>query len=228
MVLTYNELINKFKSDYQIQKPVLNNEYYKIENGLYSDKEFVAVLDENKLSIYQGSTSGDGFGNYHKVDKAEVSACVLSNDDGKNSLIYLTKDANDKVHACFVAVKQTENGLDQLGTIIDVKVATQLDMVEAFINAWTALNINNKFTHTGKNTLYIPVSDNLHGSVDLQSAIENDASNTPTYYYYVADSDVANTNLLKHDFLWVKINNIISDKSEIFTISFNEIGRAHV
>lgn len=45
MLYFHKELKEKLKSDYQIQKAVANKEYYKIENGLYSDVEFVNPLE---------------------------------------------------------------------------------------------------------------------------------------------------------------------------------------
>lgn len=45
MLYFHKELKEKLKSDYQIQKAVYNNEYFKIENGLYSDIEFVNPLE---------------------------------------------------------------------------------------------------------------------------------------------------------------------------------------
>lgn len=45
MLYFHKELKEKLKSDYQIQKAVLKGDYYKIENGLYSDIEFVNPLE---------------------------------------------------------------------------------------------------------------------------------------------------------------------------------------
>ena len=45
MLYFHKELIKKLKSDYQIKKAVSNKKYYKIEKGLYSDKEFVNPLE---------------------------------------------------------------------------------------------------------------------------------------------------------------------------------------
>ena len=45
MLYFHKELKEKLKSDYQIQKAVNNNEYFKIEKGLYSDIEFVNPLE---------------------------------------------------------------------------------------------------------------------------------------------------------------------------------------
>ena len=45
MLYFHKELKDKLKSDYQIQKAVMNKDYYKIETGLYSDVEFVNPLE---------------------------------------------------------------------------------------------------------------------------------------------------------------------------------------
>ncbi len=45
MLYFHKELKKNLKSDYQIQKAVENEKYYKIENGLYSDKEYVNPLE---------------------------------------------------------------------------------------------------------------------------------------------------------------------------------------
>ena len=45
MLYFHKELKEKLKSDYQIQKAVSKKEYFKIENGLYSDMEFVNPLE---------------------------------------------------------------------------------------------------------------------------------------------------------------------------------------
>lgn len=45
MLYFHKELKEKLKSDYQIQKAVSNKEFYKVDNGLYSDVEFVNPLE---------------------------------------------------------------------------------------------------------------------------------------------------------------------------------------
>ena len=45
MLYFHKELKEKLKSDYQIQKAVSKGYYYKIESGLYSDKEFINPLE---------------------------------------------------------------------------------------------------------------------------------------------------------------------------------------
>lgn len=45
MLYFHKELKKQLKSDYQIQEAVSNQEYYKMEKGLYSDREFVNPLE---------------------------------------------------------------------------------------------------------------------------------------------------------------------------------------
>lgn len=45
MLYFHKELKERLKSDYQIQKAVSEKKYYKISNGLYSDKEHVNPLE---------------------------------------------------------------------------------------------------------------------------------------------------------------------------------------
>ena len=44
MIYTYNELLLKYKSAYQIEKAVKNSEIYKIKKGIYSDVPSVHYL----------------------------------------------------------------------------------------------------------------------------------------------------------------------------------------
>jgi len=39
MFYTYDEVIKKYKNDYQLKKAILRNEILKVKSGLYSDKE---------------------------------------------------------------------------------------------------------------------------------------------------------------------------------------------
>lgn len=68
MVLSREECIKKYKSDYQISKQIALHNLYKIEPGLYSDKEYEsrtaiimkkyprAVFTLNSAFYYQGLT----------------------------------------------------------------------------------------------------------------------------------------------------------------------------
>ena len=46
MVFSYEECLNKYKSDYQIRKQISMHKLYKIEPGIYSDKEY-----ESRVSV---------------------------------------------------------------------------------------------------------------------------------------------------------------------------------
>lgn len=45
LILLYKELIDKYKSDYKIKKLIKEGKIYKIEKGVYSDKENINYLE---------------------------------------------------------------------------------------------------------------------------------------------------------------------------------------
>ena len=45
MLYFRNELKDRYNSTYQIKKALINREIYKIQNGIYSDNEFVNPLE---------------------------------------------------------------------------------------------------------------------------------------------------------------------------------------
>ena len=45
MLYFRNELKDRYNSTYQIRKALINREIYKIQNGIYSDNEFVNPLE---------------------------------------------------------------------------------------------------------------------------------------------------------------------------------------
>lgn len=44
MLLTYNQCLKKYKSDYQIKKKLESGDLFKIEKGIYSDEPYTAEL----------------------------------------------------------------------------------------------------------------------------------------------------------------------------------------
>lgn len=44
MIFNYNDMLKKYGSDYQILKAVSKKEVFKLEKGIYSDKQFVSYL----------------------------------------------------------------------------------------------------------------------------------------------------------------------------------------
>lgn len=45
MIYTYNEMLEKYKSDYQIKKAIMNCKVFKLNKGIYSDTSFVNDLE---------------------------------------------------------------------------------------------------------------------------------------------------------------------------------------
>ena len=43
MIYSHKELLNKYKSNYQIEKVVRKQEVFKIEKGIYSDKKMYII-----------------------------------------------------------------------------------------------------------------------------------------------------------------------------------------
>lgn len=84
MVLSYDECIKKYKSDYQIRKQTLLHNLYKIEPGIYSDKEYEsrtavimkkypkAVFTLNSAFFYQGLTDTIPQSYYLLTDKDDA------------------------------------------------------------------------------------------------------------------------------------------------------------
>ena len=67
MIYTYKELIDKYGSNYQIQKAVNEKKIYKIESGIYSDKENNHYLDIFTHKYPNAIISGDSAYYYHNL-----------------------------------------------------------------------------------------------------------------------------------------------------------------
>lgn len=67
MVYTHKELIEKYGTDYQIQKAVKNEKIYKIESGIYSDKKSNHYLDIFVKKYPNAIISGDSAYYYHNL-----------------------------------------------------------------------------------------------------------------------------------------------------------------
>lgn len=84
MILSYEECIKKYKSDYQIRKQISLRKLYKIEPGIYSDKEYEsrtavvmkkyprAVFTLNSAFYYQGLTDTIPQKYYLQTDKDDA------------------------------------------------------------------------------------------------------------------------------------------------------------
>lgn len=67
MVYTHKDLINKYGSNYQIQKALKDKKLYKIETGIYSDKENSHYLDIFTHKYPNAIISGDSAYYYHNL-----------------------------------------------------------------------------------------------------------------------------------------------------------------
>lgn len=84
MILSYEECIKKYKSDYQIRKQINMHNLFKIERGMYSDKENEscaavlmkkyprAVFTLNSAFYYQGLTDTIPQKYYLQTDKDDT------------------------------------------------------------------------------------------------------------------------------------------------------------
>ena len=67
MVYSYNELKEKFGTDYKIKKAVNNGVIYKIESGIYSDKKNNHYLEIFTKKYSNAIISGDSAYYYHNL-----------------------------------------------------------------------------------------------------------------------------------------------------------------
>ncbi len=67
MVYTHKELKKKYGSDYQINKAVKEGKLYKIESGIYSDKQNNHYLDIFVKKYPNAIISGDSAYYYHNL-----------------------------------------------------------------------------------------------------------------------------------------------------------------
>lgn len=80
MVYNYKEIIQLYKSDYQLKKAIDNQEIYKLESGIYSDKSYV---NENLVVIckkYPNSiiTMDSAFYYYNLTDVIPQKTYIVS------------------------------------------------------------------------------------------------------------------------------------------------------
>ena len=66
MILTYQQCIEKYGSDYNIKKKIKNDKLYQLEKGIYSDKQFCSMLDIITVKYPQAVFSGRSAYYYHR------------------------------------------------------------------------------------------------------------------------------------------------------------------
>ena len=96
MLFTHKELIERYKSDYQIQKELREKRLYKIKSGLYSDK-----MNNHYLEIFQKEypntiISGDSAYYYHNLTDVIPSKLHITT---KRTSIRLK---NNNIHQAYI------------------------------------------------------------------------------------------------------------------------------
>lgn len=67
MLYTHKELLNKYKSNYQIEKAVKENKIFKIEKGIYSNKKSVHYLEVLVKKYPKAIITGESAYYYHNL-----------------------------------------------------------------------------------------------------------------------------------------------------------------
>lgn len=67
MVLSYKDAVSKYKSNYQLYNAINNKELYKIEPGVYSDRECVNYLSVLNLKYPNAVFTSDSAYYYHNL-----------------------------------------------------------------------------------------------------------------------------------------------------------------
>lgn len=67
MLYTHKELLNKYKSNYQIEKAVKENKIFKIEKGIYANKKNVHYLEVLVKKYPKAIITGESAYYYHNL-----------------------------------------------------------------------------------------------------------------------------------------------------------------
>ena len=87
MIWSYQEVIKKYKSDYQINKAIDNNILFKIEKGVYSDKKIVNTLAIMAIKYPNAIVTMDNAFYYYKLTDTIPRKIYLSTDDRSSKII---------------------------------------------------------------------------------------------------------------------------------------------
>lgn len=104
MLYNYNEILEKYKCDYNVKKAIDNNELFKIEKGLYSDKSNI-----NYLSII-----------FKKYPSAVISGhyayyCYNLTDIIPRKITVCTNRNSTRIHSDKIKQIRMQDGLYELG-----------------------------------------------------------------------------------------------------------------
>lgn len=87
MIFTYNEVLLKYKSAYQIEKAVNDKEIYKIEKGIYSDSPSVHYLEVIMKKYPYGIFTSYSAYYYHNLTDVIPNKIYLSTNRNATTII---------------------------------------------------------------------------------------------------------------------------------------------
>lgn len=97
MLYTHKELLEKYKSNYQIEKAIQENKIFKIEKGIYSDKENVHYLEVIKKRYPEAILTGETAYYYHNLtDVIPEKICLAT----KRNAVRI---ADDRIKQLFIS-----------------------------------------------------------------------------------------------------------------------------
>lgn len=77
MLYNYNEILEKYKNDYNIKKALKNKELFKIEKGLYSEKQNIHYLQIISKKYFYAVFGGHSAYYYHNLTDIIPQKIVL-------------------------------------------------------------------------------------------------------------------------------------------------------
>ena len=117
MVYNYKEILEKYKSDYNLKKALDNKEVYKIENGLYSDYPNISFLKKIAKKYPYAIISGMSayyFYGLTNVIPEKITVCT-----GRNST-YINNDEIKQIRMIDKLYKLGIVKFDYVGTSINI------------------------------------------------------------------------------------------------------------
>ena len=105
MLYSYDECIKKYGNPYQIEKMLIDEQIYKIERGIYSDKRVVSELDVIVFKYPKAVFTMDSAFYYHSLTDVIPEKYYLATDKDA------TKIPNTKVKQFFHRKKQFDVGI---------------------------------------------------------------------------------------------------------------------
>ena len=105
MLYSYDECIKKYGNPYQIEKMLIDEQIYKIERGIYSDKRVVSELDVIVFKYPKAVFTMDSAFYYHSLTDVIPEKFYLATDKDA------TKIPNTKVKQFFHRKKQFDVGI---------------------------------------------------------------------------------------------------------------------